>query len=64
MDAKERYYWDLTGHLVVRNVLSQDEIDEVTHALDSVSQGIREGRPGRGSQNQFPQLVSVFEGMG
>ncbi len=36
MDAKERYYWDVTGHLVVRDVLSQEELDGVNNVLDYV----------------------------
>lgn len=36
MDAKERYYWDVTGHLVVRDVLSQEELDAVNNVLDYV----------------------------
>ena len=26
MDAQERYFWDLTGYLIVRNVLSPEQI--------------------------------------
>ena len=26
MDARERYFWDLTGYLVVKGVLSKDEV--------------------------------------
>ncbi len=36
MTAKERYYWDVTGHLVVRNTLSQEELDAVNAVLDFV----------------------------
>ncbi|MXZ09228.1 MAG: hypothetical protein F4Y79_07245 [Gemmatimonadetes bacterium] len=36
MDARERYYWDVTGHLVVRDVLSQEELDAVNNVLDYV----------------------------
>ncbi|MBK35984.1 MAG: hypothetical protein CME26_10715 [Gemmatimonadetes bacterium] len=42
MDARERYFWDLNGHLVVRNVLDQDEIDEVNEALKIAIEGVRE----------------------
>ena len=28
MDARERYFWDLTGYLVVRNVLIAEELSE------------------------------------
>ena len=36
MDARERYFWDLTGHLIVRNVLSPEEIDQINNALGYV----------------------------
>ena len=42
MNDKERYFWDLNGHLVLRNVLSQDEIDEVNEALKVVIEGVQE----------------------
>lgn len=34
MNAEERYFWDLTGYLIVRGVLSVAEIEEVNRALD------------------------------
>jgi hypothetical protein len=42
MDANERYYWDLTGCLIVRNVLSYKEIDEVNVAHQIVKEGVQE----------------------
>lgn len=36
MTTKERYYWDVTGHLVVREVLSPEELDAVNAALNYV----------------------------
>lgn len=36
MDARERYYWDVTGHLVVRDVLSREELNAVNNVLDYV----------------------------
>ncbi len=30
MDAKERYFWDVTGYLVLRGVLSAEELKETT----------------------------------
>ncbi len=39
MDAKERYYWDVTGHLVVRDVLSQEELDGVKGTAGLVLHG-------------------------
>jgi ectoine hydroxylase-related dioxygenase (phytanoyl-CoA dioxygenase family) len=52
MDAKERYYWDLTGYLIVRNVLSQNEIDDVNEALQIAMKGVqkRERSGARGSR--------------
>jgi ectoine hydroxylase-related dioxygenase (phytanoyl-CoA dioxygenase family) len=34
MTNKERYYWDLNGHLVVRNVLSAKELKAANDAID------------------------------
>jgi ectoine hydroxylase-related dioxygenase (phytanoyl-CoA dioxygenase family) len=34
MDEKERYFWDLTGYLIVRNVLTPDEIASANDAID------------------------------
>ena len=36
MDRKERYFWYLTGYLVLRGVLSKSEIKQVNAALDYV----------------------------
>ena len=36
MDARERYYWDLTGYLIVRNVLSKNEVAAINRTLDYV----------------------------
>ena len=36
MNARERYYWDLTGHLVVPGVLSEREVDDINRTLDYV----------------------------
>ena len=36
MDPKERYFWHLTGYLIVRNVLAKSEIEKVNAALDYV----------------------------
>ena len=35
MTDKEKYLWDLNGYLIVRNVLSQEEIAEVNEALNN-----------------------------
>ncbi|MBK34940.1 MAG: hypothetical protein CME26_05350 [Gemmatimonadetes bacterium] len=34
MNARERYYWDLTGHLVVPGVLPEREVDDINRTLD------------------------------
>ena len=44
MDERERYFWDLTGYLVVRDVLTKDEVREANEAIDDYSkQLLREG---------------------
>ena len=34
MDARERYFWDLTGYVVVKNVLNPDQIAAANEAID------------------------------
>ena len=34
MDEQERYFWDLTGYLVVRNVLTPDELAAANEVVD------------------------------
>jgi ectoine hydroxylase-related dioxygenase (phytanoyl-CoA dioxygenase family) len=53
MDRKERYFWDLTGYLVVRSVLTEAEIDEVNGALDHVidSGGVNTDPENRGARD-------------
>ena len=34
MDARERYFWDLTGYLVVKGVLSKDEVARANDIVD------------------------------
>ena len=41
MDSKERYFWDLTGYLVVRNVLSSDKLKAANDALDHYADHIQ-----------------------
>jgi hypothetical protein len=53
MDEQERYFWDLTGYLVVRNVLTPDELAAANEAIDHYADRIRVGednRLARGSQ--------------
>ena len=35
MTDQERYYWDLNGHLVVRNVLTKKELKAANDAIDA-----------------------------
>jgi CHASE3 domain sensor protein len=42
MDARERYFWDLTGYLVVRQVLTADEVAEANEAIDGYSRQLVE----------------------
>lgn len=37
MTDKERYFWDLTGFVVINQVLSKDEVKEVNEAIDEYS---------------------------
>ena len=43
MNAKERYYWDLTGFLVLRNVLNKRELKAANNALDHYEDQIKPG---------------------
>ena len=40
MDAKEKYFWDLTGHLVVPQLLTPEEVKEANHAIDYYTQEV------------------------
>ena len=40
VSEEEKYHFDLTGYLVVRGVLSQEEIDECNNALDAFTDEI------------------------
>jgi len=42
VNEKERYFWDLNGYLIVRSVLTEEEIDETNRALDYAKRGIEE----------------------
>jgi hypothetical protein len=37
MDARERYFWDLTGYLVVKGVLSKEEVEQANEIVDRYS---------------------------
>ena len=43
MTARERYYWDLVGHLVVPNVLTASEVAEANEALDYLDDRLQTG---------------------
>lgn len=43
MTARERYYWDLVGHLVVPNVLTASEVAEANEALDYLDDRLQNG---------------------
>jgi len=51
LDAQERYFWDLTGYLIVRNVLSPEQITAADAALDYChAEGIvRQAEPDSGA---------------
>ncbi len=42
MDATERYFWDLTGYLIVRNVLNEAEINQANEAIDQCAQQMQQ----------------------
>ncbi len=43
IDEKEFYFWDLNGHLVLRNILTQDELALANEAIDRFEDRIRVG---------------------
>ena len=43
MDARERYYWDLTGFLVLRKVLTDDEVKAANDAIDYLGDRVING---------------------
>ena len=44
MTDRERYYWDLNGHLVVRNLLTARELKAANDAIDYVEDRCANGR--------------------
>ena len=48
MTEREKYFWDLTGYLIVRGVLSVEEIAEANEALDYAKKDIFQHEEGRG----------------
>ena len=47
MNPQERYFWDLTGYLVVRSVLTHDEIAAANETVERYSDRIRKGEDNR-----------------
>lgn len=43
MNAKERYFWDLNGHLVIPNVLTPEEVKAANDALDYLADRCADG---------------------
>lgn len=66
MDAKERYFWDLTGYLVAKAVLSPDEVALANEIVDRYSNRIRVGGSTARDSNAFagtgrPMLPGILE---
>ncbi len=53
MDARERYFWDLNGYLVVKGALSQREIDGANDVVERYSSRIRVGSNTGGNSQAF-----------
>ncbi|MCH8292433.1 phytanoyl-CoA dioxygenase family protein [Candidatus Poribacteria bacterium] len=51
MDEHERYFWDLTGYLIVRNVLTADELAAANEAVDHYTDRIRIGEDNGGARD-------------
>ena len=49
MDAKERYFWDITGYLVVRNVLTPEDLKAANETLDYAQKWVGTGEEDRGA---------------
>ena len=49
MDKRERYFWDLTGYLILRNVLTANEIAAANEAIDHSADQIYVGQHQRRS---------------
>jgi hypothetical protein len=50
MNEQDRYFWDLNGYLVVKNVLSVNEIEATNAAIDHYSHRIETAPKGEGSK--------------
>ena len=56
MDARERYFWDLTGYLVVRNVLTAEELSECNAAIDHCMDQMQQSPDNGGTQGKSNAL--------
>ena len=66
MNARERYFWDLNGYLVVKGALTRREIDEANEIVDKHSSEIRVGGNTGGNSETFagtgrPELPGILE---
>ena len=52
IDEKEFYYWDLCGHLVIRDIMSQEDLEIANEAIDKFADQIVRGEElSRGSKS-------------
>ncbi len=51
MDHRERYFWDLTGYLVVPEVLTPEEMAAANQAIDSLLDRVGMGERGSGTED-------------
>ena len=56
MDARERYFWDLTGYLVVRNVLTAEELSACNAAIDHCMDQMQQSPDNGGTQGRSNAL--------
>ena len=56
MDTRERYFWDLTGYLVVRNVLTAEELSACNAAVDHCMDRMLQGPDNGGTQGRSNAL--------
>ena len=46
MNARERYYWDLTGYLVLRDVFPQEDVKAANEAIEYLGEVVQSGDEG------------------
>ena len=49
MNANERYFWDVTGYLVIKNVLSTEELSAANEAIDYCADRIGQAEDNKGA---------------